>query len=228
MERDPAESSLSPAATPAARVTPCRLGYALLAAVGGGTIAVQLFGWLGASGGTVGGLLRTIVGFLSFFTNLTNLIVFIAAARLAWRLDGWFARPRVATALAVYMTILCAVYELLLRRLWHPQGLSLVVETILHYVVPIGWIGLWAVCVKKGTLRWRDAGPWLIAPVIYGAWIGVLGWIQGGSPYGFLNVRHLGGLRVAMHLGGLVLAFWGVGLVYVAIDKGLARRWNRV
>ncbi|MDB5326296.1 MAG: hypothetical protein JWM57_1865 [Phycisphaerales bacterium] len=205
-----------------------RAGYAALAAIGGATLAVQLFGWLSSTDGTVAGVARTLVGFLSFFTNLTNLVVFIASVRLAWRFDGWFARPRVATALAVYVTVLCAVYELMLRRLWHPQGLSLVVETILHYIVPIGWIMLWLIWIPKGSLRWRDAAPWLIAPVLYGVWIGVLGLLFGGSPYGFLNVGTLGGVRVAMHIGGLVVMFWSVGLAFVAIDATLGRRAKRI
>jgi hypothetical protein len=200
----------------------------VLGIVGGTALLVQLSIWLAGSGGTVAGVLRTLVAFFSFFTNMVNAAVAVAAVRLAWRFDGPFARPRLATALAVYATVVCGVYEIVLRRLWNPRGLTLVLDTVFHDLVPLAYVVLWAVCIPKGTLRWRDALPWLIGPAVYGAWIAVLGVAGGGSPYPFLNVASLGLGRVAAVVIGLLGLFWVVGLGFIAFDRSWHGRQHGV
>ena len=213
-----------PSARPSVDRTICRLCCAALSALAGSAVLVQFYLSLLGAGGTVGGVFRTTVVFFSFFTILSNTAVAIAAGRVAWRSDGVFARPRGATAIAVNLTVVLVIYELLLRRLWDPRGLALVIDTIFHDVVPLATVGLWAACVPKGTLRPRDAGPWLVAPATYGLWVGVLGAMTGDAPYPFLNVRKIGGGRVAINVLGLIAVFWVVGLCFVAIDGWLGRR----
>src|ERR1700749_3794945 len=68
-----------------------------------------------------------LVELFSYFTILTNLlavicltILLIAPKSTAGR---FFARPGVLTATAAYIAIVFLIYNIILRSIWHPEGL---------------------------------------------------------------------------------------------------------
>src|SRR3546814_6909640 len=84
---------------------------------------------------------ETIVRFFSYYTILTNLLVACCfTALVCKRVEAkprFFANPQVLAATAVYITIVGAVYNIILRNLWAPAGLQLVVVEFLHSVNPL-------------------------------------------------------------------------------------------
>src|SRR6516164_4465403 len=69
---------------------------------------------------------ETIARFFSYFTILTNILVAVSFTLLFQRPRSrpwaFFLRPGTLTAFAVYISIVSIVYNLVLRRLWNPQG----------------------------------------------------------------------------------------------------------
>ncbi len=172
------------------------------------------------------GTTQAIFAFLSFFTNLTNLLVAIFLT--AWALDREetcrLTRPPGATALLAYLAVMSAVYATLLRDLWEPIGLLLLAEVIEHYVVPPVYLAYWLAYVPKGRLRWKHAYAWLLYPAAYAAFIAVRGAMTGHYPYPFLDVAALGYARVLLNLVPLAFLFLVAGFVFIALDRVLARR----
>ena len=86
-------------------------------------------------------LLGSIVFLFSFFTILTNIgavLVYtslLSSTGYAW-LPG-FAGSRMRAGVAVSITLVFIVYATVLARLWHPQGLFLFCDILLHYVTPV-------------------------------------------------------------------------------------------
>ncbi|MEO8227410.1 MAG: Pr6Pr family membrane protein, partial [Gemmatimonadota bacterium] len=106
--------------------------YAAAGAVVGWTaLVLQL--WIMVHAAIVNGTSVTaaVVRYVSFFTILSNIAVataLTASAAASRAEDSALGRPRTATALAVYITIVGAVYSLVLRRLWHPTGAQAVAD----------------------------------------------------------------------------------------------------
>jgi magnesium-transporting ATPase (P-type) len=76
---------------------------------------------------------ETIITFLSYFTILSNLLVAISTTIILTRQhqqDNFFKRETTLTAIAVYITIVGIVYNLILRHIWNPTGLQSIVD---HY-----------------------------------------------------------------------------------------------
>jgi hypothetical protein len=95
---------------------------------------------------------------------------------------------------------------------------------LLHDVTPPLFLLDWWFFVRKGTLRARDVGPWLVFPALYAVYSLTHGAASDFYPYPFIDVRTLGYLRVLMNMTGFVLVFALVGLLFVTLDLWRGRR----
>ena len=165
--------------------------------------------------------------FASYFTILSNVLVLVHGALAAtWprrALGRWCLRPAVRGALLLYILITALVYHLLLAGRWHPHGLVLLADTLLHTVVPalyaLGWLWL----APARGLRWHYIGAWLLVPVLYFFWAMLLGRLLHVYPYPFLNLARLGLPLLLRNAIGLLAAFALLGALLVLLDRGLLR-----
>ncbi len=129
----------------------------------------------------------------------------------------FFSRSGVVTAIALYITVVGIVYNMILRYLWKPTGLQLIADELLHLVIPILFLFYWLLFTVKGKLEWNTF-PWLIYPLVYFIWILIFGALSGFYPYPFINVTELGYNKAILHSGILTVAFLILSLLFVTID----------
>jgi hypothetical protein len=133
------------------------------AAIGWFVIGLQYYLTVGEADGD---FVLAATRLLSFFTILTNILVALAMT-LPWlapesKLGAFFLRPSVRTAIACYIIIVSAVYYAILRKLWNPEGLQYLADTIEHCVAPALYIVDWLVFVPKGDALGK-VGPLVAA-----------------------------------------------------------------
>lgn len=172
-------------------------------------------------------VIETTVRFFSFFTILTNTLVavyfsYVAVARKIAFL-GWFDKPGSLTAITVYITIVGLVYQIVLRSIWEPAGLQMVVDELLHSVIPLCVILFWYRYESKSKLDWRSVPGWLIFPLVYLAYILSRGFFSGFYPYPFINVSELGMQKVALNSVILLGVFFLVSVIFIETGKRIER-----
>lgn len=176
--------------------------------------------------GTAGSILKTVTQFLGYFTIIANMAV--ATCFTGFFLKGewkiFLTRPGTQSAVTVYILIVGIVYNLLLRSIWHPQGLQKLSDEILHSASPLMMLFFWIVYVPKFTLQWQDIKHWLKLPTAYFTYVMVRGAITGFYPYPFINVTRLGYAKVMMNGCLLLLVFVVLSLVLIGIAKRLSRK----
>jgi hypothetical protein len=173
----------------------------------------------------VDGVAPTAVRFVSYFTILSNLMILATSAHAVLGAPGgWLARPMVRGALVVYIVVTGVVYAVMLAPNFPaPEGLFAVSNALLHYVTPIAYPLVWVIHGAHGRLVWTDAVRWLSVPMGYfGYTLGRGAWTA-EYPYGFVDVAQLGMAAVLRNGVGLLVGFALLGVVVVAIDKGLSR-----
>jgi hypothetical protein len=167
------------------------------------------------------------VNFFSFFTILSNCLVALAMAlpvvAPGSALGRYFDRPAIRTAIAAYILIVGAVYHLVLRTIWDPQGGALAADILLHYVTPALFLLDWLLFVPKGSAPWSTVAKALIFPLVYIGWTLLHGSQTGWYPYPFVNVAELGLERVLVNSAGL----FGVFVLVTALLTGLNRLLGR-
>jgi hypothetical protein len=168
------------------------------------------------------------VEFISFFTNLTNLIVIIMAGALLFgrgRLANWFKSPTVQAACCLYIAFVGLAFWFLLGGPTYIQTtLDWLPEITAHSLSPILGAIFWYRCVPKGQMAWRHAVLWLAYPIAY-----LVYWLFRGPlveyyPYFFIDVNALGYGGVAVWSGALIVVFLVLGTLMWLIDRWQARR----
>jgi len=163
------------------------------------------------------------IHFFSYFTILTNTIVAICLSTHALIIRSkrrpFFERPGVITAIAVYITVVGLVYQIILRPLWDPQGLQMIVDELLHSVMPLFFLVYWYYYEKKQALKWGQFIPWLIYPLLYLVLILVLGNLSNFYPYPFVDVYTLGLYTVLINSAWLMVFFIALSLTFIAVGK---------
>ncbi|MEO8412361.1 MAG: Pr6Pr family membrane protein [Ginsengibacter sp.] len=166
---------------------------------------------------------ETIVRFFSFFTILTNLLVAVYATSLLLnRKSGFrmfFLKPSVVSAIAVYITIVGMVYNIILRHLWKPEGLQWIVDELLHTAIPIMFIAVWFFFIPKGRLPWKNVAAWMLYPLFYIVFILWRGSFSSYYPYPFIDVSVLGFTKVLINSTGMLIAFLVVSVLFVILDR---------
>ncbi len=196
-------------------------------------ILFAMIGWVGLiaqyalslEAGTRSVFGSTVV-FFSYFTVLTNVLVALALTAPALfpdsRLGRWTASEGVRASVAMYIAVVGLIYHLLLDATWDPQGLLFYVNQVLHTVMPVAFVLDWLLFVPKGRLRWIDPVKWLAWPLLYGLWTVIHGQLIGWYPYWFIDIAALGWRSAAVNFAALLAFFLVLGLVVVAIDRGLS------
>ncbi|WP_149194438.1 Pr6Pr family membrane protein [Luteimonas suaedae] len=198
-----------------------RPALAALAIVSWAGVLLQL--WLSvdmalANGKTAG---DGVVAFLGYFTVLSNLFVALSATLpLVVRSSGpgsWFGKPMVLGCATTAILLVGIAYHLLLRDVWAPQGLQLLADSVLHYVVPVSALAYWALYASRNRLGFLAPLVWCLYPAGYLIYALVRGAALGSYPYHFIDVTSLGYRQVLVNGFGLLVAFLVLGAFVVAI-----------
>ncbi len=200
-----------------------RASAAFVAAVAFSSLLLQYVLLIAATRDTIGTLAGTLQ-FFGYFTILTNLSIVLVAATAAMGVGGFFARPRVRAAVALYIAVTGLIYVLILRHLWQPQGLQWWADSGLHYATPLAYLAWWVWRVPHGSLRWRDLGAWLLFPLAFLGWTLLRGAWLSEYPYPFVDVGILGLGAVLRNAACICLVFVALGALLVASDRLLGRR----
>lgn len=163
--------------------------------------------------------------FFAYFTILTNCLVTLVFVRAALKpgADDGLNAPRVELMALTSILFVCAVYNILLAPRWAPEGWQLVADVVVHQSTPLLFTLYWS-ARPHGRLNWTSAlfaALWPIAYSVYGL---ARGAFDGFYPYFFMDPSSTPWAQVALNMGGLTIAFIIGALVFVAIDRALARR----
>ena len=89
---------------------------------------------------------ETVIRFFSFFTILTNILVAlfftVSALKSKSRLSRVLLMDGSITAITALILIVGSVYQLVLRSIWEPTGLQLIVDELLHTITPFYMLSL--------------------------------------------------------------------------------------
>jgi hypothetical protein len=203
-----------------------RIYAAVGALLGWFALILQLYLMLVQSHGPA--MLGTVITYFSFFTILTNFLtgfVFTAVALDLQTVRGqWFRSPSVQAGTAVYIAIVGAIYQILLRQLWNPQGAQWVADVLLHSIIPVGYGVYWLLFGPRTGLTWKNAVVWLTYPAVYLVYILARGAVSGLYPYPFVDVNVLGYGGVLTRAALFLLVFLGTGLLVVAVARQIRAR----
>ncbi len=160
-----------------------------------------------------------IIRFFSYFTIQTNLIVAICLSSVLVKPGGFFDKSSLQSAVGVYIVVVGLVYHVLLSRLWKPEGLQWVADTLLHSVVPILYILFWLIFTPASNMNVRNIFRWMIYPIFYFGWVLIQAIYTRFYPYPFIDVESIGYRNSLIHALGLLIVFFLLGLLSIWLKK---------
>jgi hypothetical protein len=172
------------------------------------------------------GPLAATIAYASYFTMIGNAIGAVVMGAPAFIPDtplGRFcARPDIRTAATLYLIIVGVVYHSILAAQWDPKGWMLFTDIVFHTVTPLAVALDWLFLTQKRSLNVAMTPPWLIVPVLFGAWTLGRGAATGSYPYPFLKVPELGYPAVMLNMAGLLAAFALTSVLLVVIGRRIS------
>ena len=163
--------------------------------------------------------------YLGYFTVLTNLLVGVAAALPllvpSSAAAGFFVRPATVGWVTASIAFVGMAYFVLLRHVWNPQGLQLLADVLMHYVVPALCVIYSVIALRRAPLRWTLPLWWSLYPAAYFFYVLVRGVAIGHYPYRFVDVSQLGYALVLRNAVVLLAAFLGLSYVLMLVWRRL-------
>lgn len=177
----------------------------------------------------VASISETTIRFFSFFTILTNLLVAIYFTLIIFKIKNSFLaiinKPWTLTAITVYITCVGLGYQILLRHIWQPTGLQMIVDELLHTLIPIMVIIYWYLYEIKSLATYKQILKWLIYPLIYLTCILIRGKFSNFYPYPFVNVGNLGLFKVLINCALLITLFAGLSAIFIRVGRATKNRY---
>ena len=186
-----------------------------IAVIGGVAVALQFY--LNMTRHPEHTLPWRVIDFFSYFTNTTGILATTVAILALVRPASRLATPGAVTATAVYIAVVSATYELLLRGDAH--GLYFISNTGLHEVLPVLVLLLWLGFTPKAGLNWRQPLVWTVYPAVYIGWTLIRGAVMHRYPYFFADVDKLGYPQALLNGAGFLAVFYLLGLGAVALGR---------
>jgi hypothetical protein len=163
-------------------------------------------------------IFETIIRFFSFFTIVTNTLVGLYFTAQILRISK-YNKAGTLTAITVYITIVGIVYQLLLRHVWQPNGMQLIVDELLHTINPLFVIVFWYLYEEKKQVKYGQISGWLLYPLVYLIYVLIRGSFSGFYPYPFVNVAKIGLAKTLLNSTMLLLFFILVAFLFVVIGR---------
>lgn len=180
---------------------------------------------LGVNADGVQGLFGRVVDSLSYFTNLSNLIVAVVLTMLARKPDrGGAVWHAVRMDSLVMIAITGLIYAIVLAPDAQVEGLDIIVNAIKHYIVPIMTVFLWLLVGPRRQLTFASVFTALVIPITWAIYTLIRGEFISAYPYGFLNVIAYGLPAVLTNIAGVAALGIILGLLFWAVDRLLALR----
>ncbi|HUB91531.1 MAG TPA: Pr6Pr family membrane protein [Dyella sp.] len=163
--------------------------------------------------------------YLGYFTVLTNLLVGVATTLPLLAppsaAAGFFVRPATVGWVTASIAFVGIAYFVLLRHVWDPQGLQLLADVLMHYVVPALCVVYSLIALRRAPLHWTLPLWWCLYPVGYFFYVLVRGVFIGHYPYHFIDVSQLGYALVLRNAVVLLAAFFGLSYVLMLVWRRL-------
>ena len=151
---------------------------------------------------------------MEFATNIMLVPIYLSEVAGAGWLGWW--RSLVTRAMMAGAIALVGIFNhLVLAELQDLTGLSLLADTLLHYVTPALFVLWWLLFQPKGKLRLADIPAMLLPTLIWLVWAMLRGAVIGQYPYPILDAGKLGYGAVVIYL------------VVLALDRALTGRMPR-
>lgn len=177
-------------------------------------------------------------GMLNYFTNLSNIFVFVYyICSVIWLIKNrkddskrtFCPIFKGMAMMCITLTFLVVVFILRMGfTMNNTMGISLF---FLHYLVPVMTILDWILFDEKGLIKKSHPLIWTIPPIVYIAYAMTAARIGDGIgamgsryPYPFLDVDALGVRNVVLIIIVISVLYIALGYVYYAIDNKLAKK----
>ena len=128
-------------------------------------------------------------------------------------------RPGVATTAATAIIIVGVVYHLILAAQWEPQGIDLIVDTMLHTLLPIAFVLFWWRSVPRGAVAFAHIPGWIGYPAGYAVYVFVRGELVDSYPYPFVDVATIGYGPALRNAGGIAVVFVALAAILVGLNR---------
>jgi hypothetical protein len=175
-------------------------------------------------------IFEVIVRFFSYFTILSNLIVFIHFFSKALSADlgdaGFWTKPETSTAVTVYICVVGLVYHFVLSSIYHPQGVAKIADHGLHSFAPMATLLYWVVFVSGKKMNYLTIPYWLIYPALYFIYTMIHGEISKFYPYPFLDVSKIGLLQSFLNCLVVLVLFTFLSLLLSFISNFRYKKLN--
>ena len=196
---------------------------------GAGALLLQFVLTLNLRLATGDSLVGTLVFFFTFFTILTNIMLVLMylseVAGAGWLV--WWRSPVTRAMMAGAIALVGIFNHLVLAELQDLTGLSLLADTLLHYVTPALFVLWWLLFQPKGKLRLADIPAMLLPTLIWLVWAMLRGAVIGQYPYPILDAGKLGYGAVAINCLFVFIGLVVIYLVVLALDRALTGRMPR-
>lgn len=171
---------------------------------------------------------ETFLRLLSNYSMVTNLMVAVACSFLYFTKGlgsgQFFIKASVLTAIAVYVSVAAISYNIFFRFAWNASGANLLINEVMHTLIPIFFLSFWWNATARITMKWTSVFHWLVFPTLYLAFIIIRGDASGFFPYALLNADHLGMAVALSNALILVVMFAVVAFLLVAVGKWLSEQ----
>lgn len=167
-----------------------------------------------------------VIASLGYFTVLTTSLVGVAllANGIArFPLQRFFTSPLVNTGLAASVILVALVYSLMLRHLWQPEGMRLLVDIFLHDVIPPLFVLHWWLRTPAAALTYSRGIVTVLYPLVYLAVILLIGLAIGQFPYPFMDANQLSWARVVFNLSAMLLVYLSLVQLLVFAKRKASR-----
>ena len=197
----------------------------LLAALAWLTVGTQFY--LSVSGAIADGTgaLHGVVMYFGYFTLITNILcagvmtAHVVRAPSKGGLGDFLRRPGVATTAATAIIIVGVVYHLILAAQWDPQGINLIVDTLLHTILPIAFVLFWWRSVPRGAVAFAHIPGWIGYPAGYAVYVFVRGELVDSYPYPFIDVAAIGYGPALRNSAGIAVVFVALAALLVGLNR---------
>lgn len=173
-------------------------------------------GWAGAP--------QRLVECLSYFTELSNIVVAVIATRLARGREPAGRWTRAIHLCATMMiTVTAIVYAALIAPSETLRGIGTITNPLQHVVVPAAMVAAAFGFGPRGGITWGTVARALAIPVAWVAYTMARGALVHQYPYAFLNVTRIGYGQAFVVIGAILagaMAFLGL---FAAVDWALRR-----